>query len=162
MRNLLRSSALVMLIVLTVVIQVLVTRYYPRFFLDLPLLSVLYLTIAKEDLLWTVCAGTAVGFLQDSLSSGPLGISGFTKILIGCLVYMTNAVIAVDRITARWGMLFVASLLGAFLFLGLRIMFLNRNEMIDGTRILLSGLVNASVGLPLFYILDKLFQSTNE
>ncbi len=162
MRNLLRSSALVTLIVMTVVIQVLVTRYYPRFFLDLPLLSVLYLTIAKEDLLWTVCAGTAVGFLQDSLSSGPLGISGFTKILIGCLAYMTNAVIAVDRVTTRWGMLFIASLLGAFLFLGLRIMFLNRNEMIDGTRILLSGLVNASVGLPLFYIFDKLFQSTNE
>ena len=162
MRDFLRSFVFVILIVLTVVIQVLLTRYFPRFFLDLPLVSVLYLTITKESLLWTIFSGTAVGFLQDSLSPGPLGISGFTKIVIGCLAYMSNMVFAIDRVTTRWGMLFIGSLLGAFLFLGLRIMFLNRNEMIDGERILLSGFINACVGLPLFYIFDKVFQSTRE
>jgi rod shape-determining protein MreD len=162
MGNLWRSTAVLIIIVSTVVLQVLLTRYFPRLLLDLPLVSVLYLTIAKENLLWTIGSGTLVGFLQDSLSPGPLGLNGFTKISVGCLAYMANTFLAIDRVTTRWGMLFISSLLAGVLFPVLRILFLNRNEMFDGERILLSGLINASVGLPLFYIFDKISQSQNE
>ncbi|HEX2523931.1 MAG TPA: rod shape-determining protein MreD [Terriglobia bacterium] len=162
MGNLWRSTAVLIIIVSTVVLQVLLTRYFPRLLLDLPLVSVLYLTIAKENLLWTIGSGTVVGFLQDSLSPGPLGLNGFTKISVGCLAYMANTFLAIDRVTTRWGMLFISSLLAGVLFPVLRILFLNRNEMFDGERILLSGLINASVGLPLFYIFDKISQSQNE
>jgi rod shape-determining protein MreD len=162
MGNLWRSTVVLIIIVSTVVLQVLLTRYFPRLLLDLPLVSVLYLTIAKENLLWTIGSGTLVGFLQDSLSPGPLGLNGFTKISVGCLAYMANTFLAIDRVTTRWGMLFISSLLAGVLFPVLRILFLNRNEMFDGERILLSGLINASVGLPLFYIFDKISQSQNE
>jgi rod shape-determining protein MreD len=162
MGNLWRSTAVLIIIVSTVVLQVLLTRYFPRLLVDLPLVSVLYLTIAKENLLWTIGSGTVVGFLQDSLSPGPLGLNGFTKISVGCLAYMANTFLAIDRVTTRWGMLFISSLLAGVLFPVLRILFLNRNEMFDGERILLSGLINASVGLPLFYIFDKISQSQNE
>jgi len=162
MGNFLRSTAVLIIIVSTVVLQVLLTRYFPRLLLDLPLVAVLYLTMAKESLLWTILSGTVVGFLQDSLSPGPLGLNGFTKIAIGCLAYMTNTIIAIDRVATRWGLLFVSSLLAALLFLLLRVLFLNRNEAIDGERILLSGLINACVGLPLFYIFDKISQPANE
>jgi rod shape-determining protein MreD len=162
MGNFLRSMAVVFIILSTVVLQVLLTRYFPKLLLDLPLISVLYLTIARENLLWTIFSGTAVGFLQDSLSPGPLGMNGFTKISIGCLAYMANTILAIDRVVTRWGMLFVSSLLAGLLFLLLRILFLNRNEMIDGERILLSGLINACVGLPLFYLFDRISQPANE
>lgn len=162
MGNFLRSSAVLIIIVSTVVLQVLLTRYFPRLLLDLPLVSVLYLTIAKESLLWTIFSGTAVGFLQDSLSPGPLGMNGFTKISIGCLAYMANTILAIDRVVTRWGMLFVSSLLAGLLFVLLRILFLNRNEIVDGERLLLSGLINACVGLPLFYVFDKLSQPASE
>jgi rod shape-determining protein MreD len=162
MGNFLRSMAVVFIILSTVVLQVLLTRYFPKLLLDLPLISVLYLTIARENLLWTIFSGTAVGFLQDSLSPGPLGMNGFTKISIGCLAYMANTILAIDRVVTRWGMLFVSSLLAGLLFLLLRILFLNRNEMIDGERILLSGLINACVGLPLFYLFDRVSQPANE
>jgi rod shape-determining protein MreD len=162
MGNLWRSTVVLIIIVSTVVLQVLLTRYFPRLLLDLPLVSVLYLTIAKENLLWTIGSGTLVGFLQDSLSPGPLGLNGFTKISVGCLAYMANTFLAIDRVTTRWGMLFISSLLAGVLFPVLRILFLNRNEMFDGERILLSGLINASVGLPLFYIFDKISQSQKE
>jgi rod shape-determining protein MreD len=162
MGNLWRSTVVLIIIVSTVVLQVLLTRYFPRLLLDLPLVSVLYLTIAKENLFWTIGSGTLVGFLQDSLSPGPLGLNGFTKISVGCLAYMANTFLAIDRVTTRWGMLFISSLLAGVLFPVLRILFLNRNEMFDGERILLSGLINACVGLPLFYIFDKISQSQNE
>ncbi len=156
MGNFLRSSAVVIIIVSTVVLQVLLTRYFPRLLLDLPLISVLYLTISKESLLWTIFSGTAVGFLQDSLSPGPLGMNGFAKISVGCLAYMANCIIAIDRVATRWGMLFVSSLLAAFTFLMLRVLFLDRHETMDGSRILLSALVNACAGLLLFYLFDKI------
>src|SRR5262245_11461478 len=162
MGNLWRSTVVLIIIVSTVVLQVLLTRYFPRLLLDLPLVSVLYLTIAKENLLWTIGSGTVVGFLQDSLSPGPLGLNGFTKISVGCLAYMANTFLAIDRVTTWWGMLLFSSLVAGVLFPVLRILFLNRNEMFDGERMLLSGLINASVGLPLFYLFDKISQSQNE
>ena len=162
MGNFLRSTAVLIIIVSTVVLQVLLTRYFPRLLLDLPLVSVLYLTMARESLLWTILSGTVVGFLQDSLAPGPLGLNGFTKIAIGCLAYMANTVIAIDRIATRWGLLFVSSLLAALLFVLLRILFMNRHETIDGERILLSGLINACAGLPLFYVFDKISRPVNE
>src|SRR5262245_12802082 len=156
MANFLRSIAVLIIIVSTVVLQVLLTRYFPRLLLDLPLVAVLYLTMSRESLVWTILSVTVVGFLQDSLSPGPLGLNGFTKIAVGCLAYMANTVIAIDRVVTRWGLLFVSSLLAALIFLLLRVLFLNRNETLEGERILLSGLVNACAGLPLFYIFDKI------
>jgi hypothetical protein len=44
----------------------------------------------------------------------------------------------------------------------LRILFLNRSEIILGERILWSGAVNACVGLPLFYLFDKILDSSSE
>ena len=75
---------------------------------------------------------------------------------------MANTILAIDRVVIRWGMLLVSSMLAGGLFLALRILFLDRNEMIDGERILLSGLINACVGLPLFYLFDKISRSPSE
>jgi rod shape-determining protein MreD len=159
----LRYFALLLLIVLMVVVQVVMTRYFPKLSsLDLPLIAVLYLTIARESLFWTVLSGSAVGFVQDALSPSPLGMNGFTKISIGCLAYMANSIFAIDRVATRLALIFVSSILAALLFSALRILFLNRSELILGQRILWSGAVNACVGLPLFYLFDKILDSSNE
>ena len=156
MVNFLRSLSVLVIIMLMVTLQVVLTRYFPRLgMLDLPL-------IAKESLLWPIFSGSAIGFLQDSLSLSALGMNGFTKISIGCLAYLANSIFAVDRVLTRFGLLFLSSILATLLFLLLRIMFLNRNEVIDGQRLLLSGAVNALVGLPLFYLFDKIVKSPNE
>ena len=163
MFSFIRYVAILLLIVLMVVLQVVVTRYFPRLsLLDLPLIAVLYLTVARESLFWTVLSGSAVGFLQDSLSLSPLGMNGFTKISVGCLAYIANSIFAIDRVATRLALLFLSSILAALLFSGLRILFLNRNEIIPGERILWSGAVNAFVGLPLFYLFDKMVRSANE
>ncbi len=163
MFSFIRYVAILLLIMLMVVLQVVVTRYFPRLsLLDLPLIAVLYLTVARESLFWTVLSGSAVGFLQDSLSLSPLGMNGFTKISVGCLAYIANSIFAIDRVATRLALLFLSSILAALLFSGLRILFLNRNEIIPGERILWSGAVNAFVGLPLFYLFDKMVGSPNE
>jgi rod shape-determining protein MreD len=159
----LRYIAIFLLIALMVVLPTVTTRYFPKLSsLDLPLIAVLYLTISRESLFWTVFSGSAVGFVQDSLSPSPLGMNGFTKISIGCLAYMANSIFAIDRVATRLALIFISSLLAALLFSALRVLFLNRSEMIWGERILWSGVVNTCVGLPLFYLFDKILHSSNE
>ena len=163
MVNFLRSFSVLLIILLMVPLQVVLTWYFPRLaMLDLPMIAVIYLAIAKESLFWTIFSGSAIGFLQDSLSLSALGMNGFTKISIGCLAYLANSIFAIDRVMTRFGLLFISSILATLLFLLLRIMVLNRNEVIEGGRLLMSGIVNALVGLPLFYLFDKIVRPPNE
>jgi rod shape-determining protein MreD len=163
MFDFLRPFVVLVLMGLMVVLQVVLTRYIPFLrMLDLPLLSVLYLTIARESLLWTIFSGSAIGFLQDSLSLSALGMNGFTKISIGCLAYLANSILAIDRVLTRFALLFVSSILGSLLFVVLKILFLNRGEVIEGRILLISGVLNACAGLVLFYLFDKIVKAPGE
>ena len=156
MSGFLRKVALAALFLSLLVFQLPLTRYVPWLsMLDLPLVCVLYLTLFKESLFWTVLAGTAVGLLQDSMSLGAMGMNGFTLISIGFLVYLANSVFAIDRLATRWAMLFLSSTIALLLLFLLRILFLNRDEIIDVRVLLLSGVLNACIGLFIFYLLDK-------
>jgi len=162
MHHLLRNFQILILLVVVVFAQVLANRYFPFLFLDFPLFAVLYLTLAEENLVWTVVSGTAVGFLQDSFSPGLPGVNGFAKISVGFLAYLANAFIAIDRVVTRWVMLFGCSLLASLLVLVLRILFLDRSEILDWRRLLISSLLNSCIGLLMFYTLDKLFRPKND
>ena len=109
-----------------------------------------------------VVSGTAVGFLQDSISPGLPGVNGFAKISVGFVAYLANAFIAVDRVVTRWIMLFGCSLLCSLVVLVLRILFLDRSEIFYWQRLLWSSLLNACIGLLMFYLLDKLFRAKND
>ena len=161
MSSFFRNASVVILVLLLVLFQVALTRYVPWLsMLDLPLVCVLYLTIAKESLVWTVLTGTGVGFLQDSLSLGALGMNGLTKISIGFLVYLANSVFAIDRLATRGAMLLLSSVMASLYFSLLRILFLNREEAIDLRLLLVSGLLNACIGLLIFYLFDRITGTT--
>jgi rod shape-determining protein MreD len=159
MSSFLRKAAIAVLIFSLLLFQLPLTRYVPWLsMLDLPLVCVLYLTIFKESLFWMVLAGTGVGLLQDSMSLGAMGMHGFTVLSIGFLVYLANSVFAIDRLTTRWAMLFLSSTMALLLSFLLRVLFLNRDEMIDVRLLLLSGVLNACIGLFVFYLLDRMIR----
>ena len=161
MSSFFRNASVVILVLLLVLFQVALTRYVPWLsMLDLPLVCVLYLTIAKESLVWTVLTGTGVGFLQDRLSLGALGMNGLTKISIGFLVYLANSVFAIDRLATRGAMLLLSSVMASLYFSLLRILFLNREEAIDLRLLLVSGVLNACIGLFIFYLFDRITGTT--
>ncbi len=162
MSSALRTIQILVLLVASVFAQVLANRYFPFLYLDFPLFAVLYLTLTEENLIWTVVSGTIVGFLQDSLSPGLPGVNGFAKISVGFVAYLANAFFAIDRVITRWVMLFGCSLLASLLVLILRILFLDRTEILDWQRLLWSSLLNACMGLLMFYLLDKLFRAKND
>ena len=162
MSSFIRIVQILVLLVTTVFAQVLANRYFPFLYLDFPLFAVLYLTLAEESLVWMVVSGTAVGFLQDSLSPGLPGVNGFAKISVGFVAYLANAFIAVDRVVTRWIILFGCSLLCSLVVLVLRILFLDRSEIFYWQRLLWSSLLNACIGLLMFFLLDKLFRAKND
>ena len=163
MSGLLKNAGVVLLVLLLVMFQLALTRYAPWLsLLDLPLVCVLYLTIAKESLIWTVLTGTGVGFLQDSLSLGALGMNGLTKISIGFLVYLANSVFAIDRLVTRWVMLLLSSVTASLFFYLLRVLFLNRDDIVDVKLLLVSGLLNACLGLLIFYLFDRITSPSYE
>ena len=163
MSGFLRDLVLIVLVLVLLALQLVLNRYVSWLsMLDLPLIAVLYLTLSKESLVWTVLSGTGVGFLQDSLSLGAMGMNGFTKISVSFLAYLANSVFAIDRLAARWIMLFLASVVATLMLFLLRVLFLNREEVVDVKQLLTMGLVNACLGLAIFYLFDRMTRDSND
>ncbi len=159
MMELLRPVPIGLLLILMVILQSFLAHQLPWLaVLDLPLMLILYVALTRDRLLWVILLGIAIGVGQDSLSLCPLGMNGLVKLSVGALAFFASAYIALDRINTRWGVLFCCASLSALLFWSLRILFLNQSEIFPGQTILLGGLLNATVGLPFFYILDKLLK----
>ncbi len=159
MMELLRPVLIGLLLILMVILQSFLAQQLPWIaVLDLPLLLILYIALTRDRLRWVILLGLAVGILQDSLSLCPLGMNGLVKLTIGTLAFFASAYIAIDRINTRWGVLFSCASLSALLFWSLRVLFLNRSELFPGQTILLGGLLNATLGLLFFYLLDKIIR----
>jgi rod shape-determining protein MreD len=159
MMDLLRPVLIGLLLILIVILQSFMAHQLPWMaVLDLPLMLILYIALTRDRLLWVVLLGIAVGIGQDSLSLCPLGMNGLVKLSIGTVAFFARAYIAMDRINTRWGVLFSCASLSALLFWSLRILFLNQSESFSGQTILLGGLLNATVGLPFFYLLGKILK----
>jgi cell shape-determining protein MreD len=106
--------------------------------------------------------GTILGLWQDSLSLCPLGMNGLVKLAAIGLTFAANSYFAIDRFNTRWLLLFACSLFSSLALGGLRILFLNRDEMVNGQLVLLSGLLNATLGLLLFFLFDRIIQRESE
>ncbi len=154
---LLRPAVAILLLLLTAVIQSFLVYHFPWLsVLDLPLLAVLYVALTRNSLLMVIVLGSWLGIWQDSLSLCSYGMNGLVKLTVGTIAYYSSSYLAVDRINTRWSTLFSFSMLSALLFWILRILFLDREEHFAGQAILLGGLLNASVGVILFYLVDKI------
>jgi rod shape-determining protein MreD len=153
----LRPAIAILLLLLTAVIQSFLVYHLPWMsVLDLPLIAIMYVVLTRNSLLMLIALSSCLGIWQDSLSLCPYGMNGLVKLTVGTIAYYSSTFLAVDRINTRWGMLFSCSMLSSLLFWILRVLFLNREELFAGQAILLGGLLNASLGLILFYVFDKI------
>lgn len=159
MLALLRPALIITLLVCMVLVQAFLAQYSPAVkIIDLPLLAVLYVTLTRDRLAGAIVLASALGLWQDSLSLSPLGLNGLVKLAICSLAYLANAFFAIDTPPIRWLLLFICSALSASASWALRLMFLNRGELLDEPLMLLSGLLNATLGLALFYLFDRVLK----
>ena len=129
-----------------VFVQLLMTRYAaPFYFLDLPLVAVIYFATYKGKIASSFI-GSAAGLIQDSVSGLPLGINGFTKTLAGYIVAVISGRLILESYATQFFLIFVVSMADSLLkFLLFRI----ADQPLSARFIplsLLQALITATVG----------------
>lgn len=153
----LRPLGFILTPLVAILFQAYVTRFFPYLnYLQFPLLLTIHFALMRREPLSALFYGAAIGLAEDSLSTDPLGMYGIVKTLVGYFAASVSMRFEVDNP-------FLTVILAFFFFcfhqffhwvlsralLGLTIGF-------DYQQMLMFGLLNAVVALPLFRILDKL------
>ncbi len=143
----------------TVLVALVLQAFFPlrwASYIELPLLVTLYFALSKRNPSSGLLLGMVVGLLQDSLSRTPLGLYGIAKTLVGYFGSSIGARIDVEHPIFRF---FLAA--GFYLFhhavftLTSQVLLAERNESYMNGPILVGSLVNATIAIGLFPLLDR-------
>ena len=152
--------AVVLVPLALIALQALLPRLWaPLIILDLPLIAVIFFSVARRNPIFGALTGSAIGLMQDSLTGFPIGIYGICKSLIGYAGSSIGIRVDVENLTTRLLMNFIFSLLqSGLLFLIHRFLIGDRAFRESLPYELLKAAVNTGVAIPLFLLLDRLKQ----
>jgi len=123
--------------------------------IDLVLIVVVYVAI-KSGPSTGVVAGTVAGLIQDSLTSGILGIGGLAKTLVGFLCGVLGSQFIVTAPLPRFLLLLMGTVLHAAIFMGLYTLLNLRQFPAPYSSIVAQAFGNAFVGVIAFQIIEWL------
>ena len=124
--------------------------------LDLALLVTVYFASNRRSQIVGLLLGASIGLAQDALGSGPIGVFGIVKTMIGYIASSLGAQIDVTHPLMRSILVFVSYYVHlAFYFVLVRVL-LDRPMAMPPWGGLVRALVNAAVGVILFDLLDRL------
>ena len=121
--------------------------------LDLVLIVVVYVAI-KSGPSTGLVAGTVAGLIQDSLTSGILGIGGLAKTLVGFLAGVLGSQFIVTAPLPRFLLLLMATVLHAAIFMGLYTLLNLRQFPAPYASIVAQAFGNALVGVIAFQVVE--------
>ena len=135
--------------------------YVPPFFqflgfLELPLLVVVYFALMRRNQVSGLLIGALVGLAQDSLSKNPLGMFGIVNTLVGYFASSIGVRLDVDNTVMRLVLMFFFFVFHQFFYWVLARALLAQQLAFEPQKTLMLGLLNALVGVSLYYFLDKL------
>ncbi len=121
--------------------------------IDLVLIVVVYVAI-KSGPSTGVLAGTVAGLIQDSLTSGILGIGGLAKTLVGFLCGVLGSQFIVTAPLPRFLLLLMGTALHAAVFMGLYTLLNLRQFPAPYSSIVAQAFGNAFVGVIAFQMIE--------
>ena len=122
---------------------------------DLVLVAVVYVALTTGPVTGMV-AGSVAGLIQDSLSSGVVGIGGLAKSIVGFLAGAFGQQFIVTAALPRLVMFVAATALHAAVFMGLYEVLDLRTFPSPGKTVMTQALGNALVGIVAFTIIEAL------
>ena len=168
-----RILKIALTIVFALLLQLLLPNYLKFFrYIDLPLLVTVYFSLQRSPRL-AMSVGLLAGNGGDVVSGGIIGVSGFTKILIGYLISVVSIKFPLDNPLARLAVVAVASAVNTVLFVGLYQM-LEQDQLLDQTLPYVSNwagfgkivgwkvLADTATSIFLFVALDRVFSEQAE
>lgn len=129
--------------------------WMPLGILDLPLIIVLYFSIAWRNPIGGTLFGTVVGLLQDLPGNQYIGVNGIAKAVIGYAAASIGLKVDVDNTVTRTVMNFLFFLLQSALLFLIQHILLGDAVQTRWLHELLRAGVNTAVSLPLFFLLDR-------
>jgi rod shape-determining protein MreD len=121
--------------------------------IDLVLVALVYVALTTGPVSGML-AGSLAGLIQDSLSSGVIGIGGLAKSLVGFLAGAIGQHFIVTAALPRLVMFVAATVVHAAVFMGLYVALGLRTFPSPWTAIVSQALGNALVGLIAFAIIE--------
>ncbi len=122
---------------------------------DVVLVAVVYVALTTGPV-GGMLSGTVAGLIQDTLSSGVIGIGGLAKTLVGFLVGAIGQQFIVTATLPRLVMFVAATALHAAVFMGLYVALGLRVFSSPWTAIASQAAVNAVIGLVSFAAIEAL------
>ncbi|HEX4748812.1 MAG TPA: rod shape-determining protein MreD [Bryobacteraceae bacterium] len=160
--NLLGRFQVVALVLITMV-AIIGKFYLPRLiphteWVELPLLLTVYFGLMRRSQIAALFFGAFVGLAEDSLSPAniPIGMYGITKTLVGYFAASVSQRFNVETSLMRLVLCFFFYFFHAFFYWAMRRALLGQMVPFNPQDILVHGVLNAAVALPLFAILDRL------
>ena len=147
--------------VLVALAAILFQVYVPLFFkylshLELPLLVTVYFSLTRRHQITGTLIGAMIGLAQDSLAHHPLGMFGIVNTLVGYFAASISLRLDIENPMLRFfAGFFFFSFHQSFYWL-LSGALLGQEKSFDFLSTLLAAILNATVAVPLFSILDKL------
>jgi len=157
-----RSGGIVAATFLSLILQVFVPVYVPKFaVLDLPLIVTIYFGLSRRNPSTGLLLGMVIGLLQDSLSGPtvPLGLYGIAKTIIGYLASSIGARLDTEHPAARFAMTMIFFVVHQGLITLTRRLLLAEPAPWFTVQLFIAAAVNAVVAVLVFALLDRLRRS---
>lgn len=122
---------------------------------DLVLVVVVYTALAAGPVTGLL-TGAFAGLVQDSLSSGVIGIGGLAKTVVGFVTGVVGTQFIVAQTTPRFVVFIGATLLHAVVFMGLYELLELREFGAPYTAVAGQAVTNAAIGIVAFRIVESL------
>lgn len=158
----LRSAAVFLIPLIAILVQVYLPRFVPFLrLLQLPLLITVYFALIRRSQVAGTLIGAGIGLAEDSLSPDdprlhPVGMFGIVKTLVGYFAASVSVKIDVDNPFIQFVLSFFFFVFHQFFYWVLARALLGQQIDFLLQETLLFGLLNATVALPLFLLLDKI------
>ena len=123
--------------------------------LDLVLVVVVYVALTSGPVTGML-AGSLAGIIQDTLSSGTIGIGGLAKAVVGFAAGVIGQQFIVTAAFPRFVMFVVATVVHAALFIGMYVVLGLKDFSSPWAAVLSQALANAAVGIFAFAIVESL------
>jgi rod shape-determining protein MreD len=143
--------------VVCILLQVVLPKTFPRLaILDLPLIAVIFFSVARRSQIAGTMTGTLIGLFQDGLTNHPFGVNGIAKGIIGYIAASIGFAVDVENLVNRIVLNFCFSLLqSGLLYLIARWLLGDATVRLLPVHELIRAVSNTAVAIPLFYMLDR-------
>ena len=155
-----RGGTILFVTILALIAQAFLPIYIPQVsILDLPLLITVYFGLSRRNPSTGLLLGMVIGLLQDSLSKTPLGLFGLSKTLIGFAASSIGGKLDTEHPAARFALTAVFFALHQGIVVLIQRLLLAHAEPWFTARLAIAALVNGTVGVILYFLLDRLRRS---